>query len=230
MNKDLEERLAASRASLPPMPDDVEKRYNELQEELQKIEISPTVTEGETREERYARKQRLEARRREFDRMSRYPLAKRQRTKPTIVLGMIGVTIMLCFISFAGGSLLSNFINGQQSSVSSVYHNFWDNLVTQQYSAAYQSVDPSITNFEDQAAQSDKQMGKILSYNLTSQDSNTASAKLTFQINRKGGLSIKPATYLVTLTMTYSKTSSTWVIRDFGSVFTIPETTPTPSA
>lgn len=213
------------------VPPDVQRRYQELQEEMrQSITLSPTTTQGESREERYLRRQRLRARRAEFERNARYPLCVFN--SPVTIAAMIGAIVLLCGISAMGGALLAGGFN-KQADISSTVTRFWTAMEQSDYGTAHESLDPliSLQDFTGFATNADQSMGVITAWKLIpgTQSGGTSTdniGKATYQITRAGGMvgtkAIQAAAYQVTLNFIYNS-SSGWLINGYGALFDIPK-------
>ncbi len=222
------------RSDLPPreIPEDVQRRYAELQAEIQRLDVSPQTRVGESRQERYARQQRLRQYRRELDKMARYPMARRSRTSPTTVLAMVGIALLLCVLSFGGGALLTGILN-RPVDISSVANPFWQAMETQQYDVAHGYLDPRSENLQDftnTARKADNDMGAIDKVTPASQSKTGAGvsfASATYLVHRTGGTLFKSATYKITLNFNYNANSgfgsNQWTIIDIGSLLTDPQ-------
>jgi hypothetical protein len=232
----------------PEVPGDVEQRYKELQEEIQQLELSPKLITGESHQERYLRQRRLRALRREFDRMSRYPMSRRIRRNSTSLGALFIVAFLLCIISFFGGALLTGII-GQSQQMTSVGNQFMTDMVSQQYNSAHAFVDQNLNatgQFAQQAQAADQALGPIQSFSqvgvvgggLVGNTPNSQTNTITYHIHRKGGTvqnangtqtQVGPADYIIILTFDYNTTANVWQISNYGDVlFTTP--TPQPSA
>jgi hypothetical protein len=222
IQEELEARLAANR---PEMPDDIERRFAELQGEMQRVDLSPSTVAGETREERYERVKRLQAHRREFDSMSRYPLAKRARTNPITIIAMAGISVLLCMFSFIGGTLLNGVIN-RPAQFTDVSTYFWQYMVTQQYDSASRYVTKevgTVVSFSQQANDTDTALGKISKITPLSQNQNGSSAKGIYTVTRAGGTVNKQQNdSTVQLSFVYNSNSNSWQINSVGTLFTAP--------
>jgi hypothetical protein len=221
--EDIEARLADRDFEIP---DDVQQTYEELQariqEQLQGVDVkSSAAIVGESREERYARAQRLKAQRRELDRRSRYPMARRIKKSPITILAFIGISIMLCVISFFGGTLITNLVD-QSQSPTQVANQFWSDIVRQDYGEAYNYLsarnDRNTQNFAEDANNADKALGAVKNAS-PSGDANGNTQ--TWQIKRKGGNKEGPREYNILLRFTYNRTAKTWQIEDYGQLFAI---------
>jgi hypothetical protein len=231
----------------PEVPDDVEQRYKELQSEIQQLELSPKLITGETHQERYLRQRRLRSLRRDFDRMSRYPMSRRIRRNSASLGALFIVAFLLCIISFFGGALLTGIIGNSQK-MTSVGDQFMSDMVQQQYNTAHAFVDQNLNatgQFAQQAQAADQALGPIQNFsqvgvvggglvgNAPSSQTNT----ITYHIHRKGGTSQNtngtqtvhpPADYIIVLTFDYNPTTNTWQINNYNDqLFTVP--TPPPA-
>jgi hypothetical protein len=209
-----------STINTPEIPPDVEARYKEIQEELQRLSIAPEATAGESRAARYARRQRIKALRTEFDSMARTPLARRQRTGYT-VLAMVGVALLLCALSLGGGVLLANQLN-RPPDISSTATGFLDKIKQQDYGGAYaylaRGFEPEAFTLQAQTA--DTQFGSLTNYTKLSQQggqSGDTTGSASFEVYRSGGTVKKANHYVIVLQFTYA--SNTWQIFDYGEIF-----------
>jgi hypothetical protein len=222
------------------IPHDVEARYKAIQDEIQRLQPSPEVLAGETREARYARQRRLRQLRREFDAASRYPLARRQRSGATTVVLMAGLGILLCMLSVGGGVLVNNILN-RPPDITGTITNFMDDIKAQNYSDAHTYLSSSaqdVQSFLGTASTADDIMGVVTKYQKTGQINGLAgqtSATVTFTVNRAGNDQDNgydksaPASYSsIVIIMNYI--NGAWQILDYGSLFSAPSpTTPTPA-
>ena len=217
----------------PEIPADVEARYKEIQAEMQRLQLSPEATQGESRQARYERQQRLRTLRNEFDRSSRVPLAKRQLKTGTTVLIMAGVALLVCAMSIGGGMLLANSL-GRAPDIAGTASNFLDAVKTQDYSTAYtyllQAQDSA--GFTQQANAADTAMGQVVSYTKKSQvrgASGDSDGSAAYVIVRAGGPGLtggKPfaKNYSYTVVIDFIYTSGAWGITTYDPLFTIPKT------
>lgn len=216
---------------MPPseIPTDVETRYKEIQEEMRQLQLSPEALQGESREARFEREQRLRALRREFDSMARIPLARRQRTGATVLI-MSGIALLLCVISLFGGMALANNL-GKAPDIQGTATNFMDAIKTQDYAGAHTYLinDQDASGFEQKGTEADTALGVVTHYNELSHtggNSGDTSGFATFEVDRAGGKGItgcqlvKAAQYVVVLQFTY--VNGSWGIIDYGKLFDLP--------
>ncbi|HKD77281.1 MAG TPA: hypothetical protein VKB76_17385, partial [Ktedonobacterales bacterium] len=228
----------------PEVPDDVEQRYKELQEEIQQLELSPKLITGETHQERYLRQRRLRALHRDFDRMARYPMSRRIRRNSASLGALFIVAFLLCIISFFGGALLTGIIGNAQK-MTSVGDQFMTDLTHQQYNTAHAFVDQYFNatgQFAQQAQQADQALGPIQSFSQVGVVGGTPSSQtntITYHIHRKGGTGqnangtqtvYPPKDYIVVVTFDYNPTTNNWQISNYNDqLFAIPTQQPTTS-
>ncbi len=226
----------------PEVPDDVEQRYKELQAEIQQLELSPKLITGETHQERYLRQRRLRTLRREFDRMSRYPMARRVRRNSASLGALFLVAFVLCIVSFFGGALLTGIISNSQK-MTTVGDQFMADMASQQYNSAHAYVDQILNatgQFAQQAQAADTALGRIKTYTQKGVIGGTPSSPtntITYGIHRLGGTSqnangtqtVHPAAdYTVVLTFEYNSTANSWLIANYSdTLFSVP--TPLPA-
>ena len=223
-------------AEIPP---DVEARYQAIQAEMQQLQLAPEALAGESREARYAREQRLRKLRREFDAMSRYPLARRQRSGATTVVLMAAVGVLLCMLSIGGGILVNTLLS-RPPDISGTISGFMDAIKSQDYATAHTYLGVSaldVQAFTGAAQQADQALGNMTDYQLKEQlngKSGDTTASATFQIMRAGNdgsdgyPAWTPHPYLVTIGLNYY--SGAWVITNLGGMFTKPpDATPVPT-
>jgi hypothetical protein len=218
------------------LPEDVQRRYDELQAEIRQLEISREAREGESREERYARQQRLRYYRRELDRVSRYPLARRQRANATAIGAIVVVALVLCVVSFAGGALITGILN-RPADITSVATPFWNDMTIQDYADAHNYLDPQSGNVQDftaEATQADKDMGtidKVVSPPTPRLGSNVSFTSATYVVYRTGTYNGQPTKfkankYNITLNFNYNPNgglgSNAWTIIGVGNLFIDP--------
>ncbi len=208
----------------PEIPPDVEARYKEIQEELQRLELSPEATSGESREARFARLQRIKALRREFDRMSRVPFSRRRRQNTAFtVLAMFGIAVMLCALSIGGGMLLAAQLN-RPPDVSSTATHFLDDIKQSDYSDAFQYLSRGFVplDFNREGSDEDTKLGPVTNYQQISQTggkSGDTTGSATYKITRQGTKDIPgPITYDVVFIFNYT-TAYGWQIADYGTLF-----------
>lgn len=225
-DNDLEERAAELQ-----LPDDVERRYKELQDEIRKLELSPATRQGESREERYARRQRLQARRREFEQMVRRPLALRALSNPLTVGAMLGAIVLLCAISFLGGVALTGVFN-KPALATDTAAQFWSAMENGDFGIAHQYLDPhqDLQQFTQQANDAQLTLGPIVNIQLIAQTGGQAkdnSASLTYTVMRAGTANVKSFSMPVTLRFENLQSNGGWLIVDFGNLF--PSSPPAPT-
>ncbi len=212
-------------ANTPEVPADVEARYKEIQEELQRLNIAPEATAGESREARFERRQRIKALRQEFASTARPPSGARQHTGYT-VLAMVGIALLLCAFSVGGGMLLANQLN-RPADISGTTTDFLDKIKQQDYGGAITDLAPGFEpeSFTLQAQSADKQFGTLTNYTKLSQQggkSGDATGSASYEIYRSGGTAMKANHYVIVLQFTY--TSNHWQIFDYGGIFKGPTT------
>ena len=217
----------------PEIPADVEARYKEIQAEMQRLQLSPEATQGESRQARFERQQRLRSLRREFDHSARVPLAKRQLKSGTTVLIMACVALLVCAMSVGGGMLLANSL-GRAPDIAGTAANFLDDVKTQDYTSAYalllQASDAS--GFTQQATDADTAMGQVISYSKKSQvqgASGDSAGSAAYVIIRAGGPGVTggkpfPKNYSTTVVIDFIYANGAWGITTYDPLFTIPKT------
>jgi hypothetical protein len=229
---ELRVRPAPSNHTPADIPPDVEARYREIQEEMQRLDLSPEATHGETREARFERRQRLKALRSEFDSMARVPLARRQRQRTGMtVLLMAGMAVLLCVLSVGGGIALENILS-RQPDLSSVATGFMDAIKAQDYSTAHSYIpsDSDAQAFGQKAEAADSAYGPVTGYLKISQTggaSGQTNGTITYQVSRNAGgqglngstpTKIKP--YIVIIQFVY--TGNSWSVLFYGNLFSPP--------
>jgi|GEM_PF-3101419 len=241
-NDNFEERLAGRTPS--EIPDDVEQRIRDLQDEMSKLTLSDKTISGESREDRYRRERRLRALRKELDRTSRYPMAKRVRANATTVSALIGVSMLICVISFFGGTLVSGSLSTPPD-IQTVGKDFWLYMSVKQYETAHQYVDVNLglTQFSNTMQIADTQMGPISSATVIGASKSTdPQHTITYTVHRAQGgtvtnpdgstYSVQPNDYVIILTFTYHSDTNTWKIQNYSPELynppKAPVTTPTP--
>lgn len=209
------------------IPPDVERRYQELQEEVRKIDLSPATLAGESHAERFERRQRLRVRRREFEANARYPIAGRRMTNPATIAAMIGITVMLCLVSFGGGVALSGLLN-RPPDISGTASNFWSSMESRDYALAHSYLNPNsdLPTFSQGAQLAQTQLGDISKVSLVPKTqvggtSKDTTGKAQYSFTRSGGTCKPAATYTATLLFYYSS-SNGWLINDYGSLLAVP--------
>ncbi len=225
----MRDRDGLTPGDIPPsreIPPDVVQRYQSLQEEMrQAVVLTPAVTQGETREERYQRRQRLRSRREEFQRNARRPL--RTFTNPITLAAMIGAIVVLCVVSLAGGAVLGGALS-QRGTIASTATKFWTAMEGDDYGAAHDTLDPliSLQDFTTKAQNANAAMGAITGWKLVpgSQQGGTTNdqvGKATYAVTRAGAGKIKAQTYDITLNFIYTS-SNGWIITQYGALFDVP--------
>ena len=217
----------------PEIPADVEARYKEIQAELQRLQLSPEATQGESRQARYERQQRLRSLRREFDQSSRVPLAKRQLKTGMTVLIMAGVALMVCALSIGGGMLLATTLS-RPPDISGTASQFLDAVKAQDYGTAYNSLlqAQDANGFTQQATDADTAMGNVTAYTKLSQlqgASGDSVGSAAYKITRAGGPGVTggkpfPKNYSYTIVIKFIYTNGAWGITTYDPLFTIPKT------
>jgi hypothetical protein len=223
------------------IPADVETRYKAIQEEMQRLELAPEATAGESREARFAREERIKALRREFDSMARTPLARRRPKTGITVLVMFGAAVLLCALSIGGGVLLGGILS-RPPDFSSAATSFFDYVEQRDYGSAVSLLTRGFVpiTVQDEGTTADVSFGpvtKYLSLEHVGGNSGDSSATAQFEIFRSGGTMNNNTAfhYYITMQFTYSASNSSWLIYDYGHLFAPttedlaqPTATPTP--
>jgi hypothetical protein len=227
-------------AQPPEIPADVETRYKAIQEEMQGLELAPEARAGESREARFAREERIKALRREFDTMARTPLARRRPKTGITVLVMLGAAMLLCALSIGGGVILANMLN-QPPDFSSASNGFLNYVMKQDYESAvaYLTNGFRYVTLQDEGQTADTDYGPVTGFNIHEQvggNSGDTSAAVQYQIFRagKGTKATAPFSYYIIMHFTYSASTGSWLIFDFGDLFAptkgdLAQPTPTPT-
>ena len=194
----------------------------------------PETTQGEERENRYARVLRLRAMRDEFQAM--FPIEQPSRASNLVLaLVMTVASFLLCAFCAGGTFLVVNLINQQPDPVTTA-NAFWSAMEQANYATVRTNFFSPVLReqlpldiFTNSATTIDKQFGVISDAILIKQSGNfTSTGSFTYTITR--GNAVK---YQVTIQM--ANFHNTWGVSDLGNTLDpaaagVPTPRPSPSA